>query len=275
MKNLSPKTAESYAVASKHLIKKYGNIDISALTYKQVIEWYEWLLGWQTIDTAKNNISCVRMVLKYIRQRGVAVLNYEDIPVPQRQKRRIKYLTEKEVRDFINEVSQPHRGYSKNNRLRNKAIVTLLYATGIRNSELCALNRDSIKDRTFTVIGKSKSPHISFITEEVEKAINEYLLTRTDKNPALFVSGITGNRISSSMLRDMFQTICARSIQFKGIHPHTIRHSFGTKMLEKMVDLRYIGDLMGHADLNTTRMYTHYTNPQLREIYNNAHNVLT
>jgi integrase/recombinase XerC len=210
------------------------------------------------------------MVLKFLRARGYSVLNYEEIPVQQREKKRVAYLTEEEVEAFIQEVGAPCRGYAEINRIRNVVIVQLLYATGIRNSELCRLNRDSIKNRTFTVVGKSKEEHISFIDERTEQLIKLYLSKRTDNHNALFISHHTGNRINSAQLRTIFQFTCDRSDRFKNVHPHTIRHSFATKLLQHKVDLRYIGELMGHQDLNTTKIYTHYTNPHLKDIYDNA-----
>src|SRR5690606_21415614 len=138
-------------------------------------------------------------------------LNYEDIPVLEREKRTIKYLTEEELEEFILETKRPHRGYSEINRVRNYAILRLISATGIRNSEVCRLNRDDIKNRQFTVIGKSKDPHISFIDPRTQEAIDAYLALRTDRNPAMFISHISGNRINSKQLRDMFQGLCERS----------------------------------------------------------------
>lgn len=271
MKNRSSKTDESYSGAAKLLDKRFGDRDVCSLTFNDVRNWSEWLQGWQRQDTVKNNITCLRMVLKFLRYRGYPVMNYEEIPVPKREKRQIKYLTKEEVDDFIFDTAKKQKGYSAKNRLRNVVIVKLLYATGIRNSELCALNRDTIRNGQFTVIGKSRDPHISFIDEDTEKALKEYLKTRTDSNSALFISHITGKRITSSILRDIFQSICARSTRFDDIHPHTLRHSYGTKMIHKGVDLRFIGDLMGHASLDTTRLYTHVENPQLKAIYEKAH----
>lgn len=271
MKNQSPKTVESYDNCCKLLVRKFGDIPISSIKFEDVRMWHEWLSGWQSKDTIRNNIINLRMVLKFMAYKGYDVLNYQEIPVQKREKRKIKYLTQEEMNEFLSEVGKKHRGYAAINRTRNHAIVTLLYATGIRNSELCALNRDDIKNRSFTVVGKSREERICFIDTRTEQALKEYLALRKDKNPAMFVSPRTGTRIKSSQLRDMFQVICERSEKFKKIHPHTLRHSFATKMLSHEVDLRYIGDLMGHVDLNTTKMYTHYENPKLKEIYDKAH----
>lgn len=271
MRNLSAKTEEGYEGACKLLVRYFTDIDFTALTFADVRNWRNWLFTWQKPDTVRNNIICLRMVLKFCAIRGYTVLNYNEIPVAKREKRTITYLTQEEVEDFIQEVGRKIRGYSRENRMRNVAIVTLLYATGLRNSELCSLNRDSIKNRSFTMIGKSRSERIGFIDEHTEQILNEYLSLRKDHNKALFITHQTGKRMTPGNLRNVFTAVCERSA-FEGIHPHTIRHSYATKLLEKRVDLLYIGDLMGHASLDTTRMYAHYANPALREIYERAHN---
>lgn len=275
MMNQSKKTEESYASTCKLLVRFFGDVSISDMTFEDVREFRAHIATWQSPDTVRGYVVCLRSVLKFLRKRKFTVLDYEEIPVARREKRMITYLTEFEVEEFIAEVAKPRRGYNKVNRIRNIAIVKTLYATGLRNSELCALNRNSIKNRTFTVVGKSKEPRICFINQEAEDAIKEYLALRTDRDPALFVSEQTSKRIRPETIRRVFQFTCERS-RFNNIHPHTIRHSYATKLLEKKVDLRYIGDLMGHVSLDTTKVYTHYSNPRLKEVYDNAHaNVLT
>lgn len=232
-------------------------------------KFYQYLCNHQRPDTARGNIICLRSVLKRCVRKGWLNLDVEDIKIPKREKRIINYLTESEVDRFIFVVGEKCRGYSNFNRLRNIAIVSLLYDSGIRISELCSLNRNSIKDRQFIVIGKSKNPRVCFITEKTERRIKDYLDLRDDNDRALFIANQTGKRITSDNVRKVFQNVCNRS-DFINIHPHTIRHSFATRLLEKEVDIRYIAELMGHESLDTTKMYTHFSNPKLKKIYENA-----
>lgn len=272
MSNQSPKTEEAYYGAGQLLVKFLGDVPIQDVTFEKVRDWRNWLLGWQAADTVRGNTICLRMVLKFLRKKGYKVLDYEEIPVPKRSKRVIKFLTEDEVQLFIEEAGRKRRGYPEENRLRNVALITLLNATGLRNSELCSLNRNTIKNRTFTIIGKSKNERIGFDNEQAEEAVARYLECRTDRNPALFTSPQTGKRITSGTVRKIFMNICARS-DFENVTPRTIRHSYATTLLERGVDIIYISDLMGHEDLNTTKIYTHYRNPKLKAIYDNAQNV--
>ena len=196
-------------------------------------------------------------------------LTPEDIKVPKREKRTTKCLDEEQVAEFIRILAEHRRGYAGINRLRNVAMAEVLYSSGIRVSELCRLNRNSIRHRQFVVIGKSKNPRVCFISPEAERRLNDYLKARTDDNPALFVSNETGERVKPSGVRRVFREACDRS-NFDGIHPHTLRHSFATTLLSKGVDITYIAEMMGHSSIETTRIYQHFENVKLREIHENC-----
>lgn len=266
---LSKKTFESYFYSEKLAVDFFGNVKIETITASDVRDYYAHLLTWQSPDTARGNIICLRAVLRYCKRKGADVLDIEDIKVPKREKRSVDYLTPVEMEEFIEVVAEHRRGYAEINRLRNVAIVKLFCATGLRVGELCKLNKNTIKNRQFTVVGKSKSPRVCFITEEVEDAIGEYLAQRTDSNPALFITNQTERRITPGGVRNIFKAACNRS-DFSGVHPHILRHSFATMLLDRGVDIAHIADLMGHESLDTTKQYTHIVNPKLRRVYENA-----
>lgn len=270
-RGLSTKTDESYLYASKLAIAYFGDIDFSLIGLEDIIKFYEHLLGWQKPDTARGNIICLRSVIKLLFRRKEKVIDPEEIRIPKREKRSIEYLTAPEVIEFIDVIGEKRRGYAEINRLRNIAIVEVLFSSGIRVGELCRLNKNSIRNRQFIVVGKSKDPRPCFISAKAEDRLMEYLAMRTDSNPALFISNQNEKRITPGNVRRIFQNACNRS-DFVNIHPHTIRHSFATYMLEKGVDLRYIGDFMGHQSLDTTKIYTHYTNPTLKKIHDTVMN---
>ena len=267
-RGLSPKTLESYIYAEKLVIEYFTDTDVKNITTIDVAKFYQYLCSHQKPDTARGNIICLRSVLKRCVRKGWLNLDVEDIKIPKREKRIINYLTESEIERFIEVVSGKYRGYSRINRLRNMAIVNLFYDSGIRVSELCLLNRNSIKERQFIVIGKSKNPRICFITRKTE-AIKDYLEERNDSEKALFIATQNGKRITPDTIRKIFQNACNRS-DFINIHPHTIRHSFATRMLDREVNIRYIAELMGHESLDTTKLYTHFSNPKLKKIYEKA-----
>lgn len=264
---LSPKTVESYEVSAKHITDFFGaDTNIAAITLDDVAAYFEHLKLWQSPDTARGNLIAFRSVLNYARRRGWTNIDTELIKTPKREKRAVRWLEADEVEELIAEVSRPRRGYSEMNRLRNIAIVRMLWASGIRVAELTALNRSDIHDRQFTVVGKSKNPRVCFIGPATEMAIADYLQRRSDESPALFVSQGTGERVSNGTVREIFRTIC-RNTSFEAVHPHTLRHSFATNMLSHDVDIRYIGAMLGHESLDTTKAYTHLIDNNLRRIY--------
>ena len=99
--------------------------------------------------------------------------------------------------------------------------------------------------------------------------IGNYLLMRDDNNPALFVTNETQKRMTPANVQEMFRRMSRKS-GLVGVHPHTMRHSFATYLMEKGVGLREIAELLGHESMETTKIYTHVKNNHLREIYNSV-----
>lgn len=268
-RGLSDKTRESYLATQKLAVDFFADSPIDFIKIDDAQQFLLHLLKWQKRDTARGHLLQLRAVLRFATRRGWTNILADEIVIPKREKREIEYLTKAEVEEFIEVIEDPRRGYATINRARNVAIVEVLWSSGIRVSELCSLNRSSIRDREFVAIGKSKSPRPCFISEEAEEKLRSYLELRTDNSPALFVSNQNDQRITPCGVRRVFRFACDRS-DFKGVHPHTLRHSFATYMLSRGVDLRYISAMMGHESLDTTKIYTHYTNPQLRRVYEMA-----
>lgn len=267
----SRKTEERYVIFSRLMVKFFGDFAVEDLDERKIRAWREHLGKYQSPDTVRGYVICLRKFVRYCERRIGLKISVEDIKVPRREKRRIEILTEREVADFIAEMGAKKRGYSENNRLRNVAIAKLIYCSGLRIGEVCRLNKNSIKNRQMTIVGKSLEPRLCFINQDTEQAICDYLSTRNDSEPALFVSNQNGRRITAGNIQRVFQRICESSGgKFEKVHPHTLRHCFATKMLDRGVDIVYIQDFMGHQSLDTTKVYTHYSNRKLREVYERA-----
>ena len=193
-------------------------------------------------------------------------MNPDDIRTPRSEKKVARFLDLKEYDRFLKEAETSCRGYSNVNRTRNALIVKLLFATGLRVSELCALDRDSIKDRQFVVVGKSKEPRVCFITREIERDIQHYLAMRHDQDRALFVANQNGQRIKPHNVQRIFRNLSEKSGVW-GVTPHTLRHSFATRLIEDGVDIRFVAAFLGHQSLQTTQKYTHVRDYKLWQIY--------
>lgn len=263
--NYSPCTYQSYINAEKKAIGYFGNIDTTKITIDDIHQFYLNMLINCCPDTARSYLSKLRVIIKYCRQRGEDTIDPEQIKLPRSEKKTARFLTMEEYKRFMAALNDSHRGYKNIDRIRNAIIGELLFVTGLRVGELCALNRDSIKARQFVVTGKSKEPRVCFITSEVENKINNYLAQRTDNNRALFVD-TAGNRIKEHNIQRTFRRVS----QVSGVcacTPHTLRHTFATFMVEEGVDIRFVAAMLGHQSLQTTQKYTHIRDKRLKQIY--------
>jgi len=205
------------------------------------------------------------------------ILQPEKIDVPKIKDHSLKFLEAEQVERLLN---QPL--LSAKFGLRDKAILELLFSTGLRVSELVSLNRDKINFETleFNIIGKGGKSRIAFISKRSAEFLDRYLKTREDTFKPLFTRNIKKNEI---VLEEEKTRLTVRSIQRLvkkyvakakipvDATPHTLRHSMATDLLRGGADLRSIQELLGHKNINTTQIYTHITNARLREVHEKFH----
>lgn len=262
----SPNTIRNYENAKKNALKYFGDINVKKLDVHKIEAYYIATRMRVSQDTAGEYLSGLRAVIRFSCDRGVRVMNPDEIIVPKREKKEALFLDENQVNYLASVAARHKRGYTELNRIRNELLVKMLFATGLRISELCSLDRDTIKDRQFFVVGKSKDARPCYITKEVEDMIALYLSRRTDNNAALFISNQNGERLTPTVAQRVFRRI-SEEAGLKGVHPHTLRHSFGTTMLERGVDIRFVSTMLGHQSLRTTQNYTHVRDSRLRAEY--------
>ena len=161
-------------------------------------------------------------------------------------------------------------------QVRDKAMFELLYASGIRLAELVSLdlNDISLAESTMLVTGKGKKERFLPIGQQATAAIQEWLNIRGDyacsDTEALFVSN-RGSRITTRSVQLRLQQYASRAGVVHNLHPHKLRHSFASHMLESSGDLRAIQELLGHSSLNTTQIYTHLDFQHLAKVYDSSH----
>lgn len=271
--NQSPKTEEMSRIAMKSLIEFAGDIKLSDLTFDIVRRWKEDLQKERSANTTRGYIIKLRVMLKYLRIKGYKdILNPEQVGVPARKKPLIKFLTPEEVGQLSDAVFAPSPGYKKARRYRNRAIIKLLFSSGIRVSELCSLDIEDLyfADRSFSVYGKRDKQRPCFFDEATCDALKEYLLLRDDTIRALFISDY-GDRITPGGVQEMLRNAKRKAGINKSTNPHIMRHSFATDMLRGGANLLYIRDFLGHESVSTTEVYTHVVNEDLRRVYEERH----
>ncbi|MBK9383486.1 MAG: tyrosine recombinase XerC [Planctomycetes bacterium] len=217
------------------------------------------------------HLSSARSWLRFLERRGAI----EDSPArtlraPRREKRLPSVLRQREIEGLL---ARPASGGFL--ALRDAALLEVLYSTGLRVSELVGLELDRVDLRSglVRVLGKRKKERLAILGRPAREALELYLAERASRAPAhprVFVNQ-RGGPLSDRSVR----TIVDRHRRGAGIEthasPHTLRHSFATHLLDAGADLRSVQELLGHADLATTQVYTHVSVARLRDVYQRAH----
>ena len=215
-------------------------------------------------------LSALRRFLSYLVQLGELKVNpATGISAPKQAKHLPKNIDTEQVQQLLaNDSKEPID-------IRDRAIIELLYSSGLRLSELQGLDLNSINTRVreVRVIGKGNKERIVPFGRYASHAIQEWLKVRALFNPkdeALFVSQL-GNRISHRAIQKRLETWGIRQGLNSHLNPHKLRHSFATHMLEASSDLRAVQEFLGHSNLSTTQIYTHLNFQHLAEVYDQAH----
>lgn len=216
----------------------------------------------------------LRAFLKYMRKRGVSSLSPERIELAKVPERSLDLISASELERLLNAPS-----VSTIEGKRDRAILELLFSTGLRISELCSLSIDSV-DLTrdeFSVRGKGDKVRVVFLSEDARTAIKNYLAGRKDMEDALFIrygrKAHIGEdaRITPRTVQRLLKLYATKAGITRKVTPHVIRHSFATDLLSNGADLRSVQALLGHAHIGTTQIYTHVTDAHLREVHKKFH----
>jgi site-specific recombinase XerD len=225
----------------------------------------------------------LRSFLKYIRRRGLDTLSPDAIDLAKVGERSIDLISSEELKRLIAApTAQNKNGGDDLKALRDKALMELLFSTGLRVSELCALPREiDMSQDELSVRGKGDKVRVVFLSPEAKAAVKNYLAKRKDLDDALFVQD--SPRASRAGTKDSSLRLTPRSVErivkhyaikagiSKKVTPHVIRHSFATDLLHNGADLRSVQMLLGHANIGTTQIYTHLTDQHLKEVHKKFH----
>jgi site-specific recombinase XerD len=271
-KNRSPKTSENYRHYLTEFLK-FAKISKPAEITDDVVREFRLTLARRDMKriTQGYYVIALRNFLKYLAKRDIKTLSAEKIELPKIPGRQIDTL---EYGDLERLLAAP-KGDSLRD-LRDKAILEMFFSTGLRLAELCALSRYiDIKRGELSVRGKGDKLRVVFISDSAREAIKQYMAKRGDVEEKLFVSlDRSGKIIGPITPRAVQRLVSARAVQAgipKHIHAHLLRHSFATDLLINGADLRSVQELLGHANISTTQVYTHLTNKQLREVHQAFH----
>src|SRR3989344_91240 len=226
------------------------------------------------------HVIALRSWLKWLVKQDVNTVLPEKVDVPKGESRSLKFLNREQVERLL---AAPKLSDEKG--LRDKAILEVLFSTGLRVSELTGLNRDTVdtKRREFGVIGKGRRPRVVFLSQRAAMWLERYLATRADNWQPLFIHYSGGQPAITSKGEEMRLTVrSGQRVVRKDVRQvrlpvaatvHTLRHSFATDLLQAGAGLREVQELPGHKNIATTQIYTHVTNLQLRQVHDKYHHV--
>lgn len=220
------------------------------------------------------SVSSLRKFFQYLAQEKIIEKDpMLLIDTPKKKQHLPQVLTKEEVEKLLH---SPNTGQVLG--LRDRAMLELMYATGLRISEIINLKLEDLHLTmgTLQTLGKGHKERIVPVGDEAIKWINRYLeearpkLLKQKRSNYLFLNFHGNNLTRQGVWKNLKAEVRKAGIQ-KNITPHTLRHSFATHILENGADLRIVQELLGHADISTTQIYTHLSNKQLADIYNRAH----
>jgi site-specific recombinase XerD len=257
------------------------NIDaIEKLTTADTIDFQVEALNVEGKSKKTQNyyLIALRALLKYLISMDVDVLPSEKITLAKTGSRQISFLEPDEVEQIRQAIINLPKDLTTE---RDLAILTVLYATGLRVSELVGLKRNqvSVVSAEFSVKGKGGKVRPVFLTEQACQDLEDYLGARQDTNPYLFIRHFKKPELDSNIK----QPLTARSVQrilvhfaqaagiTKPISPHKLRNCFATDLLRNGADLRSVQAMLGHSSIATTQIYTHVTDASLREVHKKFH----
>lgn len=281
----SQKTILNYQLYLERFIDFAGDITVDKITSELIRKYRIWLNRYKndndeelSLITQSYHLIALRGFLTYLSRRDIKSLSADKIILPKTVRKQVTFLQYDEVMRMIEQIP-----LTDETGLRDRAIIELLFSSGLRISELVNLNRDHINlnRREFMVRGKGQKDRPVFVSKNAAEHVRAYLEMRNDSLAPLFLS--YSRRHSNVDTSGDFRRLGARSIQrmvaryarlagiTKHVSPHTMRHSFATDLLMNGADLRSVQSMLGHSNISTTQVYTHVTDQHLKDIHERFH----
>jgi len=272
------KTIENYDHYLTRYFAQMGIKKVSDISEENIREFRLWLnrqpgtaAGSMKRRTQNYYMIALRSFLKFLRKREIECISPERIELAKLPERELDLITPAELARLLASAKG-----TELREVRDIAILELFFSTGLRVSELCSLNADlDLSQDSFSVRGKGDKVRVVFFSPAAKEAVSVYLKARKDMGEALFVSirstGTIPSRLTPRSIEHIIKKCAVKAGITKKVTPHVLRHVFATDLLNNGADIRSVQQLLGHASINTTQIYTHITDSHLRDIHKRFH----
>ncbi len=216
-------------------------------------------------STIARRISAIRSFYNYLLSNGVVENNiFNNVRNPKLEKKLPNYLSYEELAIILDNIDM-----STEIGVRNRLIIEMFYATGCRVSELINIKMSDINttNKSIKIMGKGSKERIVYYGEYAEDYLNKYLNTGFNKGSKYLFLNDKREKFSIQEVEQVIHKLIEHLAIKTHVTPHTLRHTFATHLLNNGADIKSVQELLGHASLNTTGIYTHVSNERLKEVY--------
>lgn len=276
-KNFSKHTVTAYTSDVLSFLIWLNDKNISDVSYQVIREYLLYIQQFNySKTTTARKIASIRTFYRFLyRERVVESNPALGVHSPKRGKTLPNFLTESEIDKVLNNIKMDSpAGY------RNRTILELLYATGMRISELSGLNFENLnlEENEIKVFGKGSKERIVLVSDRAKGFLETYIKTvrylifkdEPSSDSPIFINK-TGYRLQPQSVRLAIKEVVEKIELPKHVTPHVFRHSFATKLLENGADLRIVQELLGHSSISNTQIYTHVSTERLKQSYDMSH----
>ncbi|MDD2889263.1 MAG: tyrosine-type recombinase/integrase [bacterium] len=267
LKNASEHTIKGYATDLKEFKDGFPDKPVTAIGKKELTNFLAGLrrYGFDN-STANRKLSALRSFFKFLVEKGTIAKNpAANVKAPRKESKLPSFLTEESAEKLMD---------TENLSPRDRAILETLYGTGVRASELIGMNIGSLDfvNETVTVLGKGSKERKIPLTRTAIYVLKSYLANRNmmERDAPLFLNKYN-QRLSQRGLQNIVNKHIRMVAELRRMSPHTLRHTYASVMLNKGCDLRTIQELLGHASIASTQIYTHLTTEKLKQAYKDGH----